>query len=264
MKNFLKWFGVAFFSLGIIVYTFCIFMEPDLWPIFAIMDSLLAFFIFLLLRKRKRKPKAKLNQQPTASYKTKAKPANITDDSTEEFFVEHMDYLQPLEHQIIPPKVEDYNDINSYRLAYEISLEALHTLKDFCYTKPEGKRYFEEMYCHCFNSRCKDFSLERNIEDGYKELISNWENYSEQFQRSSKATDFLIENGPHVRRKIIEIIQQEPGVLQKDIYSKFNPEYKNSVIRIVQALNKEKVIFREPYKNSFRLYLTPSILRTDD
>lgn len=61
MKNFLKWFGVAFFSLGIIVYTSCIFMEPDLWPIFAIMDSLFAFFIFLLLRKRK--PKAKLNQQ---------------------------------------------------------------------------------------------------------------------------------------------------------------------------------------------------------
>lgn len=56
MKRFLKGFGVFFLSLGIIVYTVCMFEEPDLIPVFLIMDLLFAFFIFLILRKRNPKP----------------------------------------------------------------------------------------------------------------------------------------------------------------------------------------------------------------
>lgn len=55
MKKFLKGFAVFFFSMGIIVYTSCLFMEPDFFPLFIFMDLICAFILFLLLRKKKPK-----------------------------------------------------------------------------------------------------------------------------------------------------------------------------------------------------------------
>lgn len=60
---------------------------------------------------------------------------------------------------------------------------------------------------------------------------------------------------------IIEIVKAEPGILQKDIYSRFDPAQRKAIISILQALTKEKVLFREPYKNTFKLFLKPPILR---
>jgi len=62
LKKFLKWFGVFFFSFGIVVYTVCAFQKPDLWFAFLLMDLLFAFFIFLLLRNRT--PKTKPQEAP--------------------------------------------------------------------------------------------------------------------------------------------------------------------------------------------------------
>lgn len=280
MKKILKGFWIFFFICGLIVYTIMLFStkEMSVIQIFTLiaLDVLCAVALILLIRKH---PVPKDHNtvhiqtvQPTTSQKpkviTKAKAVpphhRATEEAAEEFFIQNHTYIQSLEHQAITPKAIEYGDIDSYRLAYEISLNALHTLKEFCYSSPEGKKWYDEMYHHCSNGRCKDFSLEQQVEEGYADLISNWEVYSRQFQSRSEATDFLIENGPYIRRTIINIIREEPGILQKDIYSKFDPEFKPSVIKIIQVMHKEKVLFREPYKNSFRLYLTPSILRTDN
>lgn len=196
-------------------------------------------------------------------HKSTTNSAESIISPSDEFFVNNCAYLQSLEHQVVTPKMKDYGDIDSYRLAYEISLKALYTLKDFCYSSPEGREWYSEMYLHCFNSQNSDFSLEEQIEDGYRDLMENWVEYKQRFQARKDATDFLIEKGPYIRRRIIDIVKSYPGILQKDIYSEFDPTYKESVIKIILTLNKEKVLFREPYKNTFQLFLTPSVLRND-
>lgn len=282
MKKFLKGFWIFFFAFGVVFYTITLFSSEEAPAVqtftLIVLDVLCAVALILLIKKysstkgHKYKKDQAQEIQPTTSQNRKIVPQpktiplakRVTEESVDQFFAQNFAYIQTLQHQVVTPKPVEYGDIDSYRLAYEISLNALHTLKDFCYTSPEGKKWYEEMYHHCYNSRCKDFNLEKRIEEGYDDLISNWEVYSEQFQRRSEATDFLIENGPYIRRTIINIIREEPGILQKDVYSKFDPKYKSSVIKIIQAMHKEKVLFREPCKNSYRLYLTPSILRTND
>lgn len=266
MKKFLKGFAVFFFGMGIIVYTSMAFTEPDLAPVFIVMDVIFAFILFLILRKKKPKaPPAPVKVAPPKathpSPKDEKRSSKYGITPADQFFLDNAAYLHEMEHQIIAPQIKDYGDVDSYRLAYEICLGHLHTLKDFCYKTPEGKQWFEDYYCHCFNIRCDDFSLEAQIEEGYQDLIDNWVVYERKFIAKRQATDFLLENGPYIRRKIIEIIRSEPGILQKDIYSKFDPSYREAIISIIGAMKREKVLFREPYKNTFRLYLSPPVLQ---
>lgn len=263
MKKFLKGFGIFFFSSGIVVYTIGMFEEPDIFPIFLIMDLLFAFFIYLILHNRKPKSQVETASmyEVSSAPEVKKKPIKHETGSDDQFFFDNLEYIQKMNHQIVAPRMKDYGDIDSYRLAYEVCLSALHTLKDFCYATPAGKKWFEDYYCHCFNSKCDDFSLEAKIEAGYQDLIENWNVYEQKFKTKQEETDFLIENGPYIRRTLHEIISSEPGILQKDIYSRFNPSYRNAIISILGAMNREKVIFREPYKNTFKLYVSPPVLR---
>lgn len=177
MKKFLKGLGVLFFGSGLIVYTIMFFMEtPELRPVFIMMDVIMGFFLFLLLRKKKPKQTSLTRSASRSSASPTPKPKKYSSyipDPSDNFFVTNYDYLHELEQQAITPQMKDYGDIDSYRLAYEISLGALHTLKDFCYASPEGKRWYESMYHHCFNSRCDDFNFEERIEEGYQDLIEN-------------------------------------------------------------------------------------------
>lgn len=266
MKKFLKGLGVLFFGSGLIVYTIMFFMEaPELRPVFIMMDVIMGFFLFLLLRKKKPKQTSLTRPASHSSASPTPKPKKYSSyipDPSDNFFVTNYDYLHELEQQAITPQMKDYGDIDSYRLAYEISLGALHTLKDFCYASPEGTRWYESMYHHCFNSRCDDFNFEERIEEGYQDLIENWAVYEQKFRAKKEQADFLLENGPQIRRMIIEIVKAEPGILQKDIYSRFDPAQRKAIISILQALTKEKVLFREPYKNTFKLFLKPPVLRS--
>lgn len=266
MKKALKWGAIVFCGMGLVAYTSMMFTEdPTMRPVFIMGDIVLLLLLILLLRKKRPKAQTMAKSSTPASkpieYKKVHHSAKLDDTALDDFYIKNYAFLQPLEHQAVAPQMKNYGDIDSYRLAYEICLNALHTLKDFCYTSDEGKKWYESMYCHCFNSHCKDFSLEVQLEKGYEDLIENWVVYERRFQAKKDATDFLIENGPYIRRTIIEIIKSEPGILQKDIYDRFDPSYKQAVISTLGAMNREKVLFREPYKNTFKLYVSPPVLR---
>ena len=77
MKKFLK--GVVGFFLGtaMFVYTACIFMEPNLLPVFVLMDAICALILFLIFRKRKPKPakqKAPPKTEPTVQVHSNLNP----------------------------------------------------------------------------------------------------------------------------------------------------------------------------------------------
>ncbi len=77
MKKFLK--GVVGYFLGtaMFVYTACIFMEPNLLPVFVLMDAICALILFLIFRKRKPKPakqKAPPKTEPTVQVHSNLNP----------------------------------------------------------------------------------------------------------------------------------------------------------------------------------------------
>lgn len=59
------------------VYTACIFMEPNLLPVFVLMDAICALILFLIFRKRKPKPakqKAPPKTEPTVQVHSNLNP----------------------------------------------------------------------------------------------------------------------------------------------------------------------------------------------
>lgn len=205
-------------------------------------------------------PLTKLFQSKTNIAPIETKPSQIDRESiSTQFFLDNRKILEPLNHLIIAPKLSDYGDIQEYQKAFEITMQAIAELKKFCSQSQAGMIWYEDYYCHCFNSRKKDFNLIEQIEHEYYDFLNNYETIQKKFNKKRAATDFLLVNGTYVRRTIIQIIQAEPGILQKSLYSHFDPEYKTAIIQVIQNLVKEKVVFREKEGNSFRLYLKPRI-----
>lgn len=176
-----------------------------------------------------------------------------------QFYEANKRVLEPLNHLIIAPKQSEYGDVQEYKKAFDITMQAISEIKNFCSKSEAGLIWYEDYYCHCFNSRQKDFNLIEQIEQQYYDFLSNYESVQSKMEKKKAATEYLLANGSYIRRTIIQLIQSEPGILQKSIYSNFDPEYKTVVIQVLQNLIKEKIIFREKEGNSFRLYLKPQI-----
>lgn len=176
-----------------------------------------------------------------------------------QFYIENRKVLEPLNHLAVAPKITDYGDIQEYKKAFDITMQAITELKQFCSQSEAGMIWFEDYYCHCFNSNQQNFNLIERIEQEYYNFLNNYEAAQNKIEKKKAATEFLLVNGSYVRRTILQLIQSEPGILQKSLYSHFDPEYKQAVIQVVQNLVKEKIVFREKKGNSFRLYLKPKV-----
>lgn len=181
----------------------------------------------------------------------------LSPGSSMQFSLDNFEYLQMAEQQSYAPQMKDYDDLEAYKKAYELCLNSLHSLKEFCYQSAAGKRWFQENYCHCSNGRCKDFSLEDQIEEGYQDLINNWADYEQWLTTKKSSENVIAENSQQIQNQLTDIIRSEPGILQKDIYSRFDPIYKPVIISVIGTMNREHTIFREKYKNTFKLYLSP-------
>lgn len=205
-------------------------------------------------------PLAKFFQSKVTIAPVEPDPVEIDRESVSAHFYEaNRNILEPLNHLIVPPRLADYGDIQEYKKAFDITMQAITELKNFCSQSNAGMIWYEDYYCHCFNSRNQDFNLIERIENEYYQFLNNYDDIQAKLEKKRKATEFLLANGSYIRRTIIQLIQAEPGILQKSLYSHFEPEYKNAVIQVVQNLVKEKIVFREREGNSFRLYLKPQV-----
>lgn len=187
-------------------------------------------------------------------------PPKLTKKQLEEletqFSIHNMGYLQGLEHRITMKRMNQYPDFQSYLAAYEDCIQALDELKSFCSQSIGGQQWFSSMYQHCHNSRNRDFNLEQQIRNGYKELLESRKNYQSQFERQNAEVDFLAKHREEIREQLIRIIAESPGTLQKNIYKNFPAENKSAVITVLMEMVKAKTIRREKNGNSFSLFVT--------
>ena len=119
--------------------------------------------------------------------KEEPKPPKLTKKQLEEvetqFFCQNMEYLQRLSHRITMKRMNQYPDFDTYLSAYDDCIQALDELKDFCSQTVGGQAWFSSMYRHCHNSQTKNFNLERQIREGYRDLKDNQQGYRLQFER---------------------------------------------------------------------------------
>ena len=113
--------------------------------------------------------------------------------------------------------------------------------KDFCYSKGiGGTLYFQDMWEHCHNSSNPDF----DYIDRFKEKLEKLE-YKK----------YSLDETAEIKAKLKQVIQSNPGILQKDIYESFSPDRKPIIRSVLLELDNQKVIRRTKKGNTYELFL---------
>ena len=154
-------------------------------------------------------------------------------------------------------KISDYEDkiydavgkiyevtINQQIKNCEKAINIFNRFKNYCYKTKGGKIYFQDMWEHCHNSSNPDFSYIEVANKHLKNLVEN----KVELERKYKIKEELPDN-------IYKIIQDNPGIVQKDIYDILGREYQQNISSYIYSMDKNGVIKRDKHGNSYKLYL---------
>ena len=136
---------------------------------------------------------------------------------------------------------------NLYHAAYETnnlskkiellnhSLLAFEKAKKFAYSKGKGGTiYFQDMYEHMHNSRNNCFS--------YADIIQS-------------SLDWVIQERDVIIPGILQIVNDNDGILQKNIYDKLPSISRSDIQREIRKLENEHILTRTKKSNSYELHI---------
>ena len=83
-----------------------------------------------------------------------------------------------------------------------------------------------------------------------KELEDNLEALEEKY---NKRVLFESEILPNLENEVLKIIKENPGIIQKDIYKRFDPDVKSDISSLLYFMAKDGKIKREKAGNSYKL-----------
>lgn len=150
------------------------------------------------------------------------------------FFQKYEEQISRLECSFEYPYREEqktYNYQDKITLL-ELALNNFDKAKKWCYSKGKGGQiHFDDMWMNLHNSQTECFS------------------YANQIQNR---LDF-IKTLMVIRQQILDIVNQTPGMLQKDIYKFFDEEQKSDVVYAIKDLVKDDCILKEKKGNSYSL-----------
>lgn len=126
-------------------------------------------------------------------------------------------------------------------VAYFKEYEKECSEKGECYEK-----YFLDM--HIKQPDKPKYAWLKDKKDRLKYLKENYENIKEE----AKIKD---EQGKDLSKKLIEILSNNPGILQSDIYKQFHEVMKDEISSKLYFWNKNGKIRREKSGRSFKVYL---------
>lgn len=142
--------------------------------------------------------------------------------------------IKNLERSFESPYREEQKTFN-YKdkiVLLELALENFEKTKRWCYSKGKGGQiYFDDMWMNLHNSQKECFPYTDIIQE---RLV-------------------FIKSIAAIRQQILDIVNQTPGILQKDIYKFFDTEQKSDVVYAIKDLVKDDCILKEKNGNSYSL-----------
>lgn len=166
------------------------------------------------------------------------------------FYSENAEYIDKLQQNIWLPNLYSFSTIDDAIAHDQQALIAAQELFAFCSQSKAGQQYFEDIWLHCHNSQNPDFSFIDHIKDRYADLTQNYEERKKDFELHQKRQAFL----QHADADVLQVIQSNPGILQKELYKHFDPDLKPTIGTTVSHLVKSDQIWREKQGNSYSLY----------
>lgn len=183
----------------------------------------------------------------------KTKKANNDDLSVEWYVSNHQTIqllIKPIEDEMVShaAALKDATSVDDRKELLECIIRSFRALEKQCAALGAGgKRYFSEMWLHLHNSKNPDFSYVDKYEQELKELNENYEKLKSEEEIRNKELKNLD-------KRVLDVLSEQPEILQTDVYKKFHPIAKKDVQSILYRMEKEGTIIREKSGKTYLIH----------
>lgn len=159
----------------------------------------------------------------------------------------HEDFIKDAEKEVM------YFYGEYYKYQYGEPAKKYAALKSLLQYFEDAKRIYKkkgECYLYWFeNSWAKSDKVEQ-LQSELHYLEEHFDEIEENYKKRQYIENILI---PDLKKQVIEIVKNNPGIVQTELYAHFNPEVKDYVQDVCRTLFKENKIKREKYGRTFKL-----------
>ncbi len=160
------------------------------------------------------------------------------------FYIDNLEYINPLKEKLLYFSMkanETITDIDTTISDCKETIKLFNDLKDYCYKTQEGIIYFEYMW--------EPRNPHSHIETAKKRLQDLTENYAER-KRYYERRQYAMK---HLKNDVITLISNDENILQKDIYSHFDVDLKDSIARLLNNMDRKGEIKRVKHGSTYQL-----------
>jgi len=160
------------------------------------------------------------------------------------FYIDNLEYINPLKEKLLYFSMkanETITDIDTTISDCKETIKLFNDLKDYCYKTQEGIIYFEYMW--------EPRNPHSHIETAKKRLQDLTENYDERKKYYEKRQ--YVKN--NLKNDVITLISNNENILQKDVYSHFDVDLKDSIARLLNNMDRKGEIKRVKHGSTYQL-----------
>lgn len=141
--------------------------------------------------------------------------------------------------------VSSQNDVKKEYATLKSLIQYMKDVQALCDSKGE-----------CFSFWCSEYLIGKEFLEKRKTELQYIENNMDELLEKEKFDKAFKENLlPHLREDLLKIIEDNPGILQTDVYKMFEPEAKDHLSSELYFMAKENLIHREKQGRSYALSL---------
>lgn len=141
--------------------------------------------------------------------------------------------------------VNSSNDVKKEYAALKSLIQYMEDVQTLCDSKGE-----------CFSVWCSEYLIGGGVLEKRKADLKYMEEHFDELLEKEKFDKAFKENVlPHLREDLLKIIEDNPGILQTDVYKMFGPEAKDSLSSELYFMAKDGLIHREKQGRSYALSL---------
>ncbi len=160
------------------------------------------------------------------------------------FYIDNLEYINPLKEKLLYFSMkanETITDIDTTISDCKETIKLFNDLKDYCYKTQEGIIYFEYMW--------EPRNPHSHIETAKKRLQDLTENYDER-KRYYERRQYAMK---HLKNDVITLISNNENILQKELYTHFDVDLKDSIARLLNNMDKSGEIKRVKHGSTYQL-----------
>lgn len=161
------------------------------------------------------------------------------------WITQKQEFIKPLEIEFERFRL---NWVNSFNTNYHNEYSALKSFliyindcQKLCDSKGE-----------CYSFWCSEYLVGQKFKEKLKNDLKNLEEHKDEILYVEKIkAEFL----PNLSNTILEIVKKEPGILQSDLWKKFDIVIKSNVIETISQMESQNLIAKKKSGKSYALYV---------